>query len=106
MATFLSNAFALSMLHDGMGISIAHIQRNDAGRLVKLLKPISIVGHAETAAIFSEQLGTEVEFNRKSVKLVPGDQMIVGQYVGPRLPEGCIQLPEGASIQWMRVFVK
>lgn len=30
---------------------------------------------------------------------------IVGQYDGPRLPEGAIALPEGASIRWVFVYV-
>jgi hypothetical protein len=39
--------------------------------------------------------------NRVNVSLKPGDAAIVGQYIGPRLPEGATTLPEGATIKWL-----
>jgi len=65
----------------------------------------SAVGHVETAAVFSGQLGMPVCFNRATVSLKPGDIAVVGQYKGPRLPEGATTLPEGAKIDWMAVMV-
>lgn len=59
---------------------------------------VSGVGHADTAAVFSSELGLPVECNRMSVTLQPGDRVLVGQYTGPRLPEG-------ATIQWWLVKV-
>lgn len=41
--------------------------------------------------------------NRVNVKLEPGVLILVGQYIGPRLPEGATTLPEGASIEWWTV---
>jgi hypothetical protein len=61
---------------------------------------VSAVGHADTARIFSEILGREVEPNRVSVQLKYGNSALIGQYVGPRLPEGATELPEGARIEW------
>jgi hypothetical protein len=64
---------------------------------------ISAVGHADTAAVFSSILDRAIEPNRISVKLTRDDMAIVGQYVGPRLPEGATTLPEGAAIEWWLV---
>jgi hypothetical protein len=61
------------------------------------------VGHADTAAMFQGVLGTPVAHCRITVVLQPGDQAVIGQYRGPRLPEGCHTLPEGASIQWVKL---
>lgn len=66
----------------------------------------SCVGHADTARLFERILGIEVAFNRSTVKLDRGDTAFVGQYSGPRLPEGAVELPEGAEIKWWWVYVK
>ncbi|MCK7505116.1 MAG: DUF1874 domain-containing protein [Desulfobacterales bacterium] len=57
---------------------------------------ISAVGHADTAAVFSSLLGRPVPVERRSIKLDEGETALVGQYIGPRLPEGATTLPEGA----------
>jgi hypothetical protein len=44
--------------------------------------------------------------NRANVSLAAGDRVLVGQYSGPRLPEGTTTLPEGATIKWLVVTVK
>ena len=67
---------------------------------------VSIVGHADIANIISRLLSVAVSVNRVSVTLTPDDTLIVGQYVGPRLPEGCKTIPEGARIEWYRVTVQ
>lgn len=62
---------------------------------------ISAVGHADTAALFSTLLEMPVPHNRITVKLRYNiDTALIGQYVGPRLSEGCTTLPEGARIEW------
>ena len=66
----------------------------------------SAVGHADTAAVFSTALGVPVPCRRETVTLTRGQQAIIGQYSGPRLPEGATALPEGASIKWMVVVVE
>jgi hypothetical protein len=40
-----------------------------------------------------------------SVALASGDEAVVAQYVGPRLPEGATALPEGANFSWFLVRV-
>ena len=67
------------------------------------------IGHADTSAIVSHLLypGEEpLQANRETVRVLKGDSLIVAQYVGPRLPEGAIELPEGAKIKWVRVCVQ
>jgi len=65
----------------------------------------SIVGHDDTALLFTSLLGHSVQARRVSTSLAPGDVVLVGQYNGPRLPEGATALPEGAKIRWILVEV-
>ena len=115
MKFFICNAFSLSMLD--------RVQQSgrDAMDGVRVPKPLSdeslnewlnlflngkveyesAVGHADTARVFTDQLCIPVPVNRVSIKLSnPDDHCIIGQYVGPRLPEGATSLPEGATIEW------
>lgn len=72
----------------------------------------SAVGHADTAAIFSQILGIEIPENRRSVSVEEmstygasgrGRCFLAGLYTGPRLPEGSKTLPEGASVNFFIV---
>lgn len=66
----------------------------------------SAVGHADTANVFATTLGIGVPCNRATVSLKSGDRAILGQYIGPRLPEGATSLPDGATIKWILVSVE
>ena len=61
---------------------------------------VSAIGHESTAAIFSTALGQNLAANRINVKIEDGIIALIGQYIGPRLPEGATELPEGAKIEW------
>jgi hypothetical protein len=63
------------------------------------------VGHENTAAVFSSILGITVSMDRATFSLTRGDEAVVGQYSGPRLPEGATTLPEGATIKWLHLRV-
>ena len=63
----------------------------------------SCIGHDDTASLFSSLLGRKVPCVRKSITLYTGDTAILGQYKGPRLPEGTTRLPEGATIIWYKI---
>jgi hypothetical protein len=65
----------------------------------------SAVGHETTAALFSRLLGRYVLARKSRPRLAPGDVLLVGQYSGPRLPEGATELPEGATIRWLLVHI-
>ena len=104
---FIANAFSLSMFdwsnHDMYQIEVSEISVEAVKSLVTHTKWHSIVGHADTAGLFTNLLGQEVGVNRTSVTLDQRDSLVVGQYSGPRLPEGATELPEGASIRWLLV---
>ncbi len=67
---------------------------------------VSVVGHQDIATILTNVLGFEVPFNRTTVQVTRGDTLYVGQYVGPRLPEGTQVLPEGSRIDYFVVELK
>ena len=95
---YLCNAFSLSMLD--RRDRRTPIPIDDPRRFLEGRDFVSAVGHAETATIFAQILGVPVALNRVSVKLGENDAALIGQYVGPRLPEGATTLPEGARIEW------
>ena len=73
---------------------------------------IAAVGHVDTARLIADALGLAVEqvHGRITVRLGepsgPWESVecaLIGAYVGPRLPEGCTTLPEGASLEWWRI---
>lgn len=101
---YLLNAFSLNMLASNADIHVREVSLDIARNLAKIAT--SAVGHADTAAVFADVLGVPVPTNRVSVTLGEGDAALVGQYSGPRLPEGATSLPEGATIKWMIVGVK
>jgi hypothetical protein len=102
---FLLNALSLSMVPEKCDVRVRHISKEDARAELLAAEWDSAVGHANTAAVFSSVLGIDVPVNRISVKVEAGARMIVGQYVGPRLPEGATELPEGAEVRWVLVTV-
>jgi hypothetical protein len=96
---YLSNAFSLQM--QGGFRSVAYpIEISDVPRTFT-----SVVGHADISRILSSLLDVDVPVNRVSVSLLPCDVLYVGQYCGPRLPEGAVSLPDGAIIRWYRVEI-
>ncbi len=100
---YISNAFSLSMLAAGAAsIDVTPSSATDVAAALGR-GATSCVGHSDVAAMYSELLGTEIEMRRVSVNLSLGDILYVGQYVGPRLPQGTTVLPPGAIIKWCRV---
>lgn len=103
MTTYLANAFSLAMWgdFDHLRIDVRRLSVEEARVLAAEAR--SVVGHESTAALFSRALGQKVAVWRETLRLAPGDRLLVGQYVGPRLVEGATTLPEGAEIRWLRV---
>ena len=105
----IANAFSLNMLELEVGVTNLQVcptspeyirqEAEDAGCYA------SIVGHADTAAVFSEILGLNVPCNRATFTLKEDHILFVGQYKGPRLPEGATSLPEGAAVEWAMVVI-
>lgn len=108
MASYITNAFSLNMLSDienGLEYTIKTTTKRLDQAKIYAVGMMSAVGHADTANLFSNILGIEVPVNRGTLQLKPGDWLLVGQYKGPRLPEGCVKLPEGASVAWIIVGI-
>ena len=92
------NAFSVNMLARGAIVQFRPVSIETARKLAK--GAVSAVGHVDTAAVYSSELGIPVPYNRVTVSAQPGDALLIGQYHGPRLPEGATTLPEGASVEW------
>ena len=102
---YLLNAFSLNMIDVGdADVTIREVSEKAAAILA--VNCTSAVGHADTAAVFSKVLGVPVACNRVTVTMKDGDLALVGQYSGPRLPEGATSLPGGATIKWLIVGVR
>lgn len=102
---YLLNAFSLNMLADlNVRIDVEEISLENAKRLAPEYQ--SFVGHPDTAVIFTSQLGIDVAENRETIAVKAGDEALVGQYRGPRLPAGAKTLPDGATIVWCYVQVE
>jgi hypothetical protein len=105
----LCNAFSFNMLpadllSEGVTVHVRELPLAEARRLAEGMP--SVVGHADTAAIFSGLLDREVPVNRATLQVKRATSLLVGQYSGPRLPEGARTLPEGATIKWLLVTVE
>lgn len=103
----IANAFSLNMLENltsNWTITSTPLKTKE----VKVLTQSGVdsaVGHGDTAVIFSNILEVEIPMVRKTISLKKGDSVIVGQYRGPRLPEGAKELPAGSAIEWVLVTV-
>ncbi len=102
---YLLNAFSLNMLPADTGKIHYQTIPERLAAAYAAYGVVSAVGHADMAAVFSSILGREIPCNRTTVTLQKGVRALVGQYSGPRLPEGAKELPEGASIKWIIVHV-
>jgi hypothetical protein len=99
---YLGNAFSLQMLDANAiyDISVFPVNPEDIPQTI-----ISCIGHPDTAAVVSAELGRDIPVNRISVHLNPGDALYVAQFAGGRLPEGTTRLPDGFAIKYMKVFI-
>jgi len=118
---YICNSFSLNMLPEWVAVGSVTFRRltlEQARTLILAERTVnceveSAIGHAGTAAVFSQLLGIELPVNRINASLTPSivhaypcgsrhsEEILVGQYRGPRLPEGATTLPEGAEIQWI-----
>ncbi len=104
---YVNNAFSLNMLDTSIVSFAIQIERLTQDLAMKILDQsfVSVVGHEGFAKLYSSIFHADIKFNRLTVKLSASDQVLVGQYSGPRLPEGATSLPEGAVIEWMLVSI-
>jgi len=106
MKFIVCNAFSINMLErGGQDVAFVPVNVQAVRNLLKHEAWESAVGHADTAAVFSAEIGVQIPVSRTSVALRRYEtSLIVGQYRGPRLPEGATALPEGAVIEWWQVY--
>ena len=109
MSLVIANAFSLNMLSLEVGVTNLQVCPTSLEFIREEIEVeggfTSIVGHADTAAVFSGLLGLDVPCNRATFTMDEGTTLFVGQYKGPRLPEGATSLPEGATVDWAMVVI-
>lgn len=80
----LLNAFSLNMLASLPATpTFSELTLEEVNDLLASANWSSGVGHADTAAVFADTLGTSVLCARITVTLEKGDVAIIGQYRGP-----------------------
>lgn len=103
---YLGNAFSLQMIVGLLSDTVLFAVSKVCPAEVAAANFISVVGHADTAAVVGNLLGKEVAFNRANLSLNPGDILYVAQVTGGRLPEGATKLPEGFKMEFLKVEIK
>ena len=98
---YIGNAFSLQMVADNAIIAKVEVSPEEIPT-----EAVSIIGHADTAAVVSTILGRDVPCNRASVMLSDEDVLYVAQVVGGRLPEGATTIPDGMEIKFYRITVR
>ena len=98
---YLGNAFSLQMVADNAIIAKVEVSPEEIP-----IEAVSIIGHADTAAVVGSILGRNVPCNRASVMLDDEDTLYVAQVVGGRLPEGATTIPDGMEIKFYRITVR
>jgi hypothetical protein len=102
---YVANAFSLGML-SSPAVTLDIIECDAASAAYELRGDYrSCVGHADTACLMAAELERDIPVHRASITVVAGDTVVVGQYSGPRLPEGTTELPPGAGFRWFIVRV-
>jgi len=100
----LVNAFSINMLTGNSVVRFTQITTDQAKELLND-NVESFIGHTDTANVLTTILGVPVTVNRASLIAQQGEQFIVAQFSGPRLPEGTTSLPEGAVLTFWLVEV-
>ena len=99
----ITNAFSLNML-----VSLTANVKTEELSVPQVKEALSgdfESGMGHSTELVSEILGMDIPVNRSSNKIQDGEAVLVAQYVGPRLAEGAIQLPEGATLKFIKVTV-
>jgi len=103
----IANAFSLNMLNDLFcSVDVTILDKEEVVEMLVGSPPQSYVGHQSTAAVMSHELGVDIPCNRDTLELLIGNELVVCQYRGPRLPEGATKLPDGAEMIWLHLKVR
>ena len=107
MSKYLVNAFSLNMLLFAVPTTakFSPLSLEEAREYARANTLVPAIGHVDTARLVDGLLGLSPSFGRINVSLVAGDELLVAQYTGPRLPEGATALPEGATINFWHAVI-
>lgn len=104
VSMYIINGFSLNMTNLDTGMLLFHKINPETIKDEEFCDGFtSALGHADIARIASKMIGVEIPVNRCTLELKRGDQAVVVQYKGPRLPEGATVLPEGASVEFFLI---
>ena len=103
MSVYISNSFSLDMINivDFDLLRVKKIAPSEVPQNV-----ISVIDHSDMARIVSDILGFEVPKNKANINLTEDDILYVAQYKGPILPEGILQLPDWATLDFFEVTMQ
>lgn len=99
----ITNAFSLNMLQ--AFASKIQTEELTVPQVQEALATGFESGMGHSTELVSTVLGMDIPVNRITNKIQNGESVLVAQYVGPRLPEGAVELPEGASLKFIKVTV-
>lgn len=113
MKVFLCSAFSFNMVspEDTHKVRAYDMDLEEMSQTLSLFEAmdgvevVHAVGHESTASLMTSLLGQPVKAARVDLALSGDDMLLVAQYSGPRLPEGATELPDGASLRWLRVHL-
>ena len=102
----LTNAFSIQMLKDTTNVKFKKLPGPEsAAAVIKDYEGFkSFIGHPDTAAVVGNMIGVEVPMNRGFATLDDDNHLLVAQFSGGRLPEGCTTLPENVKLEFWLVY--
>ena len=103
MSILICNAFSLNMLKT-LSAKIT-TEELTVPQVKEALSEGFESGMGHSTELVSNMLGMDIPMNRSNNKIQDGESILVAQYVGPRLPEGAVELPEGATMKFIKVTV-
>jgi hypothetical protein len=108
---YITNAFSANMLFANYHVALVYFEKISEEEARKMLESFafeSAIGHEATAQVLSKRLGQEIRVDRKPVSLQVGDQVLICQISGGRLPEGKVlneQEVNELPVIYIRAFV-
>ena len=107
---YLTNSFSINMIpiqqfSEGADVLCRPISREEAAERCAWEEPTCAIGHEDLWAIVRRELELpeDKENARRTIALGVDNEALVAQYTGPRLPEGCTELPEHAHVRYWLV---
>lgn len=107
---YVTNAFSLNMMNLDIAKNVRFVPV-PTENVKDILRGategiINAIGHPDTASLVAADINSEIlpPAQRISVSMTVTDVLIIAQYIGPRLPEGSVKLPQGATIKYVQAY--